>query len=375
MNHPFDAYRLDAYRLGNAPAASAPFVLEHLRLDETPSGSFRPHARLILTPNLRTSGFWHGLPGEEMKTLLLMLTFITPNGWCRSSLPQLAEAMQTSEAKACARMQRLEQAPWRGRPVVNLLPQEGSPAAWMPAPSLLDVREAPASLPIPEPLPRPAGREAVTAWSRDNHARPRAEVEQDIARRMGWGPPAFDGDDPTVAEGKRQAYGQLTGLGLRDEQALDVLARFDLSRIGRQIEWLPHRQAKSPARFLLAAIEGDYDPPPSVRRQHPHERISVAQAQAPQQAFADGSDVANVSDEALPDGDLARPESEAPSPDTDSALPDAALEVPDPEVFDARSQLDVLRGSAPPAGDEKPAGDGARDESAADDPRFGSWAA
>ncbi len=58
---------------------------------------------------------------------------------------------------------------------------------------------------------------------------------------MGWGPPAFAGEDPAVAAGKQQAYGQMTALGLPRAQALDVLARFDLARIERQLSWLGAR--------------------------------------------------------------------------------------------------------------------------------------
>ncbi len=282
----------------------APFVVEHLRLDQTPSGSFRPHARLILSPSLRTSGFCNALPGEEIKTLLLMLSFLTPNGWCRPTLPQLADAMHTSEAKARARLQRLEQTQWQGQPLARCYSQENGQEVWTPASHLLDAQEATPAPASADPVIRPAGREAVFAWSRVQHARPRQEVEQDIAQRMGWGPPAFAEDDPAVAEGKRQAYGQLTTLGLSKEQALDALGRFDLSRIQRQIEWLPLRQAKSPSRFLLAAIEGDYEPPPTLRL-----RRELVQAQPEQTVPA--PDVAGL-----------------PVPDPSPSLPEVSLAIP-----------------------------------------------
>ena len=82
---------------------------------------------------------------------------------------------------------------------------------------------------------------------------------------MGWGPPAFEGDDPAVVEGKRQAFTAMTNLGMPKDQALDLLARFDLGEIERQVSWLPQRNAKNPARFLAAAIEGSYEPPLGVR--------------------------------------------------------------------------------------------------------------
>ncbi len=299
---------------------TAPFVVEHQRLDQTPSGSFRPHARLILSPSLRTSGFWNALPAEEMKTLLLLLTFLNANGWCRPTLPQLAEAMQTSQGKARARLQRLEQTPWQGQPLARHMAQENGVEVWTPAPHLMDVQETAPVLAAAEPFLRPAGREALIAWSRAQYARPRQEVEQDIARRMGWGPPAFEGDDPAVAEGKRQTYGQLTTLGLSKEQALDALSRFDLSRIERQIEWLPLRQAKSPSRFLLAAIEDDYEPPPILRL-----RRDLAQAHT-EHAPAE---------QALQTPDASGPPAREPGPSlpgSDISLPETSLAIPETGV-------------------------------------------
>ena len=84
---------------------------------------------------------------------------------------------------------------------------------------------------------------------------------------MGWGPPAFAGDDPAVAEGKQRAFQAMTNLGMPKEQVLDLLSRFDLGEVERQIAWLPSRGAKNPARFLAAAIEGSYDRPLALRRQ------------------------------------------------------------------------------------------------------------
>jgi len=60
-----------------------------------------------------------------------------------------------------------------------------------------------------------------------------------------------------VAEGKRNAYRALTNVGMPKEQTLDLLGRFDLGAIERQIAWLPIRNAKQPARFLAAAIKGN----------------------------------------------------------------------------------------------------------------------
>lgn len=245
-----------------------PFVVELERLDESLSGYFRPHARLYLTTAIRTSRLWHALPGEETRTLLMLLTFLHPNGWCQPALGQIAAGMEVPEHKARARLERLAQIEWKGQPLVSQLRRDTGLDAWIPAPTLLEVREAPPPQTAPEmAVYRTAGREAVIAHSRVRYARPRAEVERDIAQRMGWEPPAVEGEAPEAAEERRQIYAQLQGVGLARDEAQGLLETFGVEAVRRQLDWLPYRHAKSPARFLMAAVEGDYERPPALRRQ------------------------------------------------------------------------------------------------------------
>lgn len=110
-----------------------------------------------------------------------------------------------------------------------------------------------------------AGRDVLIAHSRARYAAPRAEVEADIARRMGWGAPAFEDDPPDVAEEKRALYDKLSEQGMSKSQALDVLGRFDLTVVRCQLEWMPYRAAKTPSRYLQAAIENNYEAPVALR--------------------------------------------------------------------------------------------------------------
>ena len=252
---------------GSSAAGSAPFLVEHRQEERALSGTFRPSARLILTERVRTSGLWNALTPEDFQTLLLMLTFLTPNGWCRPTLPELAQAMRVSHAKAKARLHRLAQVKWQGQPLVAVLSRPDGLDAYLPGRHLLAHENAPLDEP-PQPVPvRTAGREAVIAYSRARYTKGREEVEREIAQRMGWAPPDFAGEDPAVAKGKQRACQAMTNVGMPKEQALDLLARFDLGAVESQIAWLPSRSAKNPARFLAAAIEGGYDRPLTLRGQ------------------------------------------------------------------------------------------------------------
>ena len=245
----------------------APFIIEHQQEERGQGGTFRPSARLVLTDRVRTSGLWRTLTPEDFKTLLLLFTYVSPNGWCRPTLPELAEAMEVSHGKARSRMERLIRTSWQGQPLATLLARPDGLDAYLPSRRLVDHEE------IAEPEPpqaaplRTPGRDAVVAYSRARYAKTREEVERQTGEMMGWTPPDFAGEDPAVAEGKRQAFKAMTDVGMPKEQALDLLARFDLRAVESQISWLPQRNAKNPARFLAAAIEGGYDRPLVLRRQ------------------------------------------------------------------------------------------------------------
>jgi len=244
-------------------------MIEQYQSEQGVGGSFRPAARLLLTPALRTSGLWSVLPPDELRDLTLLLTFLSPNGRVQPTLPELAQAMRASHAQARVRMLRLSRRVWRGQSLVTELSRQSGLDAYLPGRHVLGSRqrtEAPAAAQNVLTEPR-AGRDALIAHSRARYATPRAEVEADIARRMGWGPPSFEDDPPEVAEEKRQLYDKLSEQGMSKSRGLDILGHFDLAVVRRQTEWMPHRAAKNPARYLAAAIEGDYEAPMAVRAQ------------------------------------------------------------------------------------------------------------
>ena len=98
-----------------------PFIVEQYQSERAASGAFRPASRLVMTAALRTSGLWRDVPPEELRDFVLLLTFLTPNGWVQPTLPELAEAMQASHAQARGRMLRLSRRVWRGQPLVREL--------------------------------------------------------------------------------------------------------------------------------------------------------------------------------------------------------------------------------------------------------------
>jgi len=289
------------------PPEQKPFQVVLRRLEETPTGSFRPGAGVEVTPSLRTSGLFLALPEEDLASLLLVLSFVHPNGHVQPSLPELARALGEPQFRTRARMGRLLRFRWQDAPLLVEIRRESGPHAYAPSPHILGTVEAmPDSPTAGETVPagcRPAGREAVLAVSRAAHSRPREDVERDIALSNGWPwpfrsigqtledlrqqalapagvPPQLPGNPPTLSQPLTQTtmttdpneastsdlFQHLLLLGVSRDEAEGLMARFDAARILRQVRWLPFRKANSPSRLLIAAIEGDYEAPVALRR-------------------------------------------------------------------------------------------------------------
>lgn len=244
-----------------------PFVIEN----ESPSSNgrpFRPRATVRFTSALRTSGLLHALEGEDLKNLLLVLTFLHPNGWCQPTIFELAHAMRVSEAKARNRLGRLGEFQWEGKQILTELSRESGMDGYAPSPLIVEQAISAAEvLEVAEPPIVVAGRDAVVALSRERYARPRADVEREIAIQNGWPLPeeieAMHLDAATVEEEPERAGARrrLLGLNVPLAEVDRLLSTYPIERVLQQLLWLPYRNAKSKGRFIVAAIDGDYEEP------------------------------------------------------------------------------------------------------------------
>lgn len=265
-----------------------PFLIRVEHLDVTASGYFRPSAFVAFSSLLRTSGLLNSMTLEAVKDLLLMLTFVTPNGHCAPSVHQLAGAMRVGPGKARGRMERLTAFRWQGEPLLIHSESESglevfAPRPWL-APASEDAKQKPQVTPAPPIIAAP--RAAVIAHTRATYARPRAEVEREIEEMMGYRrdehgrpyrtlsrtEPDPKPEAPLTAEQVEQRREQdevkelLLQAGLQVEQAESLVASYDTVRIRRQLMWLPQRRAKNPAGMLLAAVKDNYEAPPGLWR-------------------------------------------------------------------------------------------------------------
>jgi hypothetical protein len=165
---------------------TAPLRIRIERRDQTPDGHFRPRACVELTRTLRTSGFLSAIPAEELKSLLFLLSFVTANGDCFVTVPQLAQAMGVSPLKARARMRRLQQWQWQGHPVVACALIGNGLETYRLASQAFPILEDPAPALLSSPPLATASRGEVIAHSRAQYTRPRDEVEKQILEQFGY---------------------------------------------------------------------------------------------------------------------------------------------------------------------------------------------
>jgi hypothetical protein len=273
-----------------------PFILAHTHQDTTRGGYFRPSASVIVTPALRTSGLLRALPSEEVKTLLMLLTYVTPNGLFLATAPQMEEALRLAPMKLSGRLRRLLAFSWQGEPILRETIRDTGLRYYTPSAFLLTTHQpAPqeAEAPMLPPV-FPAGREAVVEHSRQAYTHPRADVERQIAELNGWVmPPATSEtassrfEEPSPFADLRR---RLTRFGLSLEQAEEVLANHPEEEIRRQLDWMPYRNARRPGPFLLAAIENRYAEPLALRRRRLFEDALAASATPPGSDDATGKD-------------------------------------------------------------------------------------
>lgn len=218
-----------------------------------------PGARLVLdaadSARLRLSGLLAALGTDGTYQLLVLLSFLHSNGTLRPTVSEIAATLNISERQVRERLLPLQKTLWDGLPLlreINRDPAEEADSGqdyYVLSPRLVGFRRP---VPLQEGVPpqRPAGREAVIAWSRSQYAVPREEAEGLVSAQLGK-PPAARND----------LFDRLVAVGVAPVFAERLIATEPEEEIAKQLAWLPERNAKEPGRFLVAAVRGRYGPP------------------------------------------------------------------------------------------------------------------
>ena len=236
------------------PDQEPPFVIYLAHEDKT-QGSWRPCAMLGLTPALRTSGFLSAIGPEELHSLLVLLSFLAPDGRLMAFTLSLAQTLGLPPAKARARFERLCEMRWLGQPIVFATQLGDGLDGFAPIPGFIPLVEEPTH-DENGPTIRVVPREAVIAHSRRTYARTRGEVEAEIESMMNWkkpqpSSPTRSGTSqqqtarppiippPAVAPEQADLHSQLLDVGLLPEQ--------DVHRLGKSGR---HLREELERRFL-----------------------------------------------------------------------------------------------------------------------------
>lgn len=308
-----------------SPINSTPFIIEHRQVEQG-RRNFVPEAKLLLTPTLRTSGLLTALPDRAARPLLTLLSFLTSNGDIHPTIHELAQTLGISAGSVRDFMEPLTRLQWQGTPLAIPLLRESGMDGYMLSPKVtahdhklvLDAHLEATREPAPESLSYvPAGREAIVAASRAKYARPRVEVEREIEVALGHHPD--EADHTPEGEARRRLY----HLGVPREEIDSLLVECGHDEALQQLRWLPYRRAKSPARFIVAAIRGHYDPPPGIYESSPG--IAEQQPEVPVpddfQALGDAHGLGD-----LQEGSIPVPEVTEPFPETTELESDSSLE-------------------------------------------------
>jgi hypothetical protein len=265
-----------------------PFALKLAGTADPPPGLKAPMSMgVTITPSLRTSGLLFSLPAQELKNLIYLLSFASAYGLGRPTTQQLSHAMQVSETRARSRMDRLTQFLWNGKHLAfRVRRMDGQDAYSVSKDILAFIEPRPVGggkAPQPpssdtERQPRKEAdqptsvRDVIVARSRAKYSRPREEVERSIAQQMGWpvsGSTTPKADEYTADKPVSQLRKRLVEAGIIPRVADALVDRYPEETIRKQLDWLPYRKAKDPARLLTAAIEGSYAQPLALKRKNP----------------------------------------------------------------------------------------------------------
>ena len=254
------------------PGSNPPFTVVSRRADATPAGYFTPMAEIAFSRCLAASGLLSRLSATEAKTLLAVLSIVTPNGRISATARQVADAIGVPVPVAVVRLLALSRRRWRGRHVIFSVDGGGGLSAYVPSPEIVGQRLGPLETETRVDRAAPgAGSEAVVQASRQRYARPRSVVEAEIERENGGMLPeerdaarmASQEIASTLEDADRHVRERLVKHGVDYRVANDLVRKHGRDRVATQIAYLPYRKAKNAAKMLVSSIEDDYDTPAS----------------------------------------------------------------------------------------------------------------
>jgi hypothetical protein len=216
--------------------------------------------QVVLLPSLRVSGLLHIFPADLLRIFIALLTFQEGSGEVRASVGQVADALKLHSDLAAAQLQTLAGYTFDGAPMLYETAfahgERGYSLSKRVGVPINEMSQSPQS----EQGYRPASKEQLIALSRERYTTPISEAKAIVAEQLGVVP-----EEPPPPGRHGDAYRALLKLGVMEPDARELVGEYELESIEQQLAWLPERGARNPARFIVAAIRGNYDSPEARR--------------------------------------------------------------------------------------------------------------
>ena len=232
-----------------------------------PPGKEVPMALIRLTGSMPHLAAHVGL--DAVGLLAVVVSTHTANGGVGPSAAQVGAALGRPAWAARLALLRVARRHWRGQPLMQVVRRASGYETFHPTPIVLGRRQSlPPSAAAP-PSAAPAGREAVISASREKYSRPRSEVEREVIASLGLPSPEEMAAAAAAMPKKpadlnaRWAVERLVKAGVDYPLSVKLVNDFGPDRCLRQLRFIEYRRVKSRARYLVAAIRGDYQQPPN----------------------------------------------------------------------------------------------------------------
>jgi hypothetical protein len=209
-------------------------------------------------PNLAECGLLSALSGVQAKVLLAMLAQTPHSGSPRTTAHLVARKLHIPAPIAGAWLLAFSRMRFKGMPVVHRMRSDNGLVFYVLDNSLFEHRDRPDLRGDDSTVTTP-NREAVMAHTRENFARPRPEVEQDVLLQLGHHP------EEQLDTPEAMIWSEMRYLGFERDDILALIERFGVERVRRQILWLPKRRTRNRARTLVETVIRDDGPPKRLR--------------------------------------------------------------------------------------------------------------
>jgi hypothetical protein len=190
--------------------------------------------------------------------LLALMTCLTPNGNVHATARQVGLALGVPEPMANYWLKRFCTVKYLGEPVIRCLDFSEGLAVYALSLSLIQHTLQPAKG-EPITIHQVGAKETVIEQARAKYGLELAQAERSVMLQLGLHPEELAANEEAVI------WRELRYLKIKREDILSLIHTFGVDRIRQQLHWLPERQTKDRAKYLVTALLNGHGPPRTLQ--------------------------------------------------------------------------------------------------------------